>query len=153
VPEAPVPVPPEVITSHGWLDVAVQLQVDPFVARVNKFVPPDAVKVAVLDEKPVTEQPAPSCETVWVCAPAVIVAVREEASGFEDTLYATVPLAPVPVPPEVIESHAALETAVQPQVVPFVVIDTLPVPPAAAKLAVAGVHAVTAHAAASCVTV
>jgi len=64
-----------------------------------------------------------------------------------------VPVAPVPVAPEVIESHAALEVAVQPQVVPFVAIDTLPVPPVAAKLAVAGVSAVTAHAAASCVTV
>jgi len=42
------------------------------------------------------------------------------------------PLAPVPVPPEVIESHAALEVAVQPQVEPFVVIDRLPVPPLAA---------------------
>ena len=52
-----------------------------------------------------------------------------------------------------ITSHAALDVAVQPQVVPFVVIDTLPVPPVAAKLAVAGVNAVTAHAAASCVTV
>jgi len=63
------------------------------------------------------------------------------------------PLAPVPVPPEVIESHAALEVAVQPHVVPFVVIETLPVPPVAAKLAVAGVRALTTHAAASCVTV
>ena len=42
------------------------------------------------------------------------------------------PLVPVPVPPEVIESHAALEVAVQPQVEPFVVIDRLPVPPLAA---------------------
>ena len=62
------------------------------------------------------------------------------------------PVAPVPVPPEVITSHAALEVAVQPQVVPFVVIETLPVPPVAAKLAVAGESAVTAHAAADCVT-
>jgi len=58
----------------------------------------------------------------------------------------------VPVPPEVIESHAALVVAVQPQVEPFVVIDTLPVPPVAVKLAVAGESAVTVHAAADCVT-
>ena len=57
------------------------------------------------------------------------------------------------VPPEVITSHAALEVAVQPQLVPFVVIDTLPVPPDATTVAVAGVRAVTAHAAANCVTV
>ena len=63
------------------------------------------------------------------------------------------PEAPVPVPPEVIVSHAALETAVQPQVVPLVEIDTLPVPPVAAHDAVAGVIALTTHAAASCVTV
>jgi len=83
----------------------------------------------------------------------VTVAVREEAFGFAETEYAIVPLAPVPVPPEVIESHAALDVAVQPHVVPFVVIDTLPVPPVAVKVAVAGVRALTAHAAASCVTV
>ena len=63
------------------------------------------------------------------------------------------PVAPVPVPPEVIESHAAFEVAVQPQEDPFVAIDTLPVPPDAVKLAVAGVRALTAHAAADCVTV
>jgi len=63
-----------------------------------------------------------------------------------------VPVAPVPVPPEVIESQAALDAAVQPQVVPFVEIDTLPVPPTAVKLAVAGLSALTAHSAASCVT-
>ena len=79
--------------------------------------------------------------------------MRGAAFGLAETEYSIAPLAPVPVPPEVITSHAALDVAVQPQVVPFVMIDTLPVPPAAAKLAVAGVTAVTAHAAASCVTV
>ena len=82
----------------------------------------------------------------------MIVAVRLAASLFADTEYSIVPVAPVPVAPEVITSHDALETAVQPQLVPFVVIDTLPLPPDAAKLAVAGVSAVTAHAAADCVT-
>jgi len=153
VPVVPVPVPPEVIESHAALEVAVQVQEAPFVVRVKEFAPPVAVNVAELDEKPVTEQPAPSCETVWVCVPAVIVAVREEAFGFVATEYAIVPEAPVPVPPEVIESHAALEVAVQPQVEPFVVIDTLPVPPVAAKDAEGGVRAPTAHAAACWVTV
>ena len=63
------------------------------------------------------------------------------------------PDSPVPEDPLVIVSHAALDVAVHPQVVPFVVIDTLPVPPVAANVAVAGASAVTAHAAASCVTV
>ena len=58
----------------------------------------------------------------------------------------------MPVPPEVITSHDALDVAVQPHVVPFVVMATLPLPPVAAKLAVAGESAVTAHAAADCVT-
>jgi len=83
----------------------------------------------------------------------VIVAVRSEAFGFAAALYAIVPLAPVPVPPEVMESHAALDSAVQPQAEPFVVIETLPVPPADATVADAGVNAVTAHAAASWLTV
>jgi len=85
VPVAPVPVPPEVIESHAALEVAVQVQEAPFVVRVKEFAPPVAVNVAELDEKPVTEQPAPSWETVWVCTPAVIVAVRGAAFGFVAT--------------------------------------------------------------------
>jgi len=83
----------------------------------------------------------------------VIVAVRSAAFGFAATEYSIVPLVPVPVPPEVIESHAALDVAVHGQVEPFVVIERLPLPPVAVKLAVAGKIAVTAHAAASWVTV
>jgi len=85
VPVAPVPVPPEVIESHAALETAVHVHVGPLVVKVNEFVPPDAVKVAELEEKPVTEQPAPSCETVWVCVPAVIVAVREAALMLTET--------------------------------------------------------------------
>jgi len=82
----------------------------------------------------------------------VIVAVRSEAFGFAAALYAIVPLVPVPVPPEVIESHAALDSAVHSQVEPFVVIDTLPLPPVAANDSPSGESDVTAHAAADCVT-
>jgi len=53
----------------------------------------------------------------------------------------------------VIESHAALDSAVQPQLEPLVVTVTLPVPPDAATVAVAGASPLTAHAAASCVRV
>jgi len=58
----------------------------------------------------------------------------------------------VPLAPEVIESHAALDVAVQPQVEPFVVRVNEPVPPATPKDADAALKEVTAHAAASCVT-
>jgi len=153
VPVAPVPLPPEVIESHAALETAVQPQVVPFVVIETLLVPPVATKLAVAGVIAVTAHAAASCVTVCTCAPAVIVAVREAAFGFVATEYAIVPLAPVPVPPEVIESHAALETAVQPHVVPFVVIDTLPVPPVAAKDAEGGVRAPTAHAAACWVTV
>jgi len=153
VPLAPVPVPPEVMLSHAALDVAVQLQDAPLVVRVNEFVPPAEVKFADAELKPVTAHAAASCVTPCTCAPAVIVAVRGEAFGFAETEYAIVPLAPVPVLPAVIESHAALEVAVQPHVVPFVVIDTLPVPPVAANDAEGGARAPTAHAAACWVTV
>ena len=62
-----------------------------------------------------------------------------------------VPEVPVPVAPDVIESHAALDVAVQPQVAPFVVTENAPVPPATPKEADAAPNA-TAHPAASCVT-
>jgi len=149
----PVPVPPLVIVSHAALEVAVQPQEDPFVVIDTLPVPPVAAKVAVAGVIAVTAHAAASCVTTCTCAPAVIVAVREDAFRLAETEYSTMPVAPVPVAPEVIESHAALDVAVQPQVVPFVVIETLLVPPVATKLAVAGVRALTAHAAADCVTV
>ena len=152
VPEAPVPVPPEVIESHAALEVAVQPHVVPFVVIETLPVPPVAAKLAVAGVRALTAHAAASCVTTCTWLPAVIVAVRGEAFGFAETEYAIVPVAPVPVAPEVIESHAALDVAVQPHVVPFVVIETLPVPPVAAKLAVAGGRALTAHAAADCVT-
>ena len=52
-----------------------------------------------------------------------------------------------------IVNHAALLVAVQPQELPLVEMVTLPVPPEEAKLALAGVSPVTAHAAAAWVTV
>ena len=153
-PFVPVPVPPDVMLSHAALEVAVQPQVVPFVVMATLPLPPDAPKLAVAGVRPVTEHgtPPPDCVTEWTCPPAVIVALRPAASLFAETEYAIVPLAPVPVAPEVITSHDALDSAVQPHVVPFVVIETLPVPPVAAKLAVAGESAVTTHAAADCVT-
>ena len=63
------------------------------------------------------------------------------------------PLDPVPVAPEVIESHAALEVAVQPHEAPFVEIVKEFVPPAAEKVADAELNPVVAHDAASCVRV
>jgi len=147
-----VPVPPEVIESHASLEVAVQPQEDPFVEIVKELVPPEALNAADAELNPVTAHAAAVCVTVWVCPPAVIVAERVDAFGFADAEYAIVPLDPVPVAPEVITSHAALDSAVQPQVEPFVVTATLPLPPAAAIVAVAGESAVTAHAAADCVT-
>ena len=64
-----------------------------------------------------------------------------------------VPLEPLPLPPEVIESHAALEVAVQLQEAPFVEIVKEFVPPAAENEADPELNPVTAQAAASCVRV
>jgi len=153
VPVAPVPVLPDVIVSHAALETAVQPQVVPFVVIDTLPVPPVAAKVAVAGVSAMTAHAAASCVTVCTCAPAVIVAVREEAFGFEDTLYATVPLAPVPVPPEVIESHAALETAVHVQVGPLVVRVKELVPPVAVNVAEFEEKPVTEQPAPSCETV
>ena len=154
MPLVPVPVPPEVITSHDALDSAVQPHVVPFVVTVTLPLPPDAAKLAVAGVRPVTEHgtPPPDCVTEWTCPPAVIVALRPAASLFAETEYAIVPLAPVPVAPEVITSHDALETAVQPHVVPFVARVKEFVPPAAVKVAELDEKLVTEHAAPSCVT-
>ena len=87
---------------------------------------------------------AAACVTVCVSPPAVIVAVRCEPV-FADAEYAIVPLAPVPVAPDVIDSHDALELALQEHDASLIVIDTLPVPPDAGTLAVDGDNAVTVH--------
>ena len=81
---------------------------------------------------------AASCVTVCVWPPAVIVADRDTASAFADAEYSIVPLALVPVAPEVIVSHDSLELALQEHEASLIVIDTLPVPPDADMLAVAG---------------
>ena len=60
MPVAPVPVAPEVITSHDALELAVQPHVVPFVARVKELVPPDAAKVAEPELKEVTAHAAAS---------------------------------------------------------------------------------------------
>ena len=85
VPLDPVPVPPEVIESHAALEVAVQLQVEPFVVRVKEFVPPAVPKDAEVEEKPVTAHAAADWVTVWTCEPAVMVALRSMAFAFAAT--------------------------------------------------------------------
>jgi hypothetical protein len=87
---------------------------------------------------------AAACVTVCVSPPAVIVAVRC-GPVFADAEYAIVPLAPVPVAPDVIDSHDALELALQEHDASLIVIDTLPVPPDAGTLAVDGDKPVTVH--------
>jgi len=86
VPLVPVPVPPEVIVSHPALETALQPQELPLVVTVKEFVPPDAPKDAAAELNPVTAHAAADCVTVCVCPPAVIVADRETAFGFAETL-------------------------------------------------------------------
>ena len=74
------------ITSHAALETAVQPQVAPLVARVNALVPPAAANVAEPELNEVTAHAAASWVTVWTCPPALIVAVREAAFGFAETL-------------------------------------------------------------------
>jgi len=61
------------------------------------------------------------------------------------TERAIAPIAPVPLPPKLSTSRAALEDAFQEHTAPLVVIAALPVPHAAANVAIAGVMPVTLH--------
>jgi hypothetical protein len=101
--------------------------------------------LAVDGDSDTTVHGAAACVTVCVSPPAVIVAVLDTASGFADAEYAIVPLAPVPVAPDVIDSHDVLELALQEHDASLIVIDTLPVPPDAGTLAVDGDKPVTVH--------
>ena len=145
-PVSPVPVQPEVIVNHAALLVAVQPHELPFVEMVTLPLPPLALNDAVAGLRLVTVHAEPSWVTVWVWPPAVIVAVRLAALALDATLYAISPVSPVPVEPEVIVSHAALEVAVQPHELPLVEMVTLPLPPEAPYDALAGLRPVTVHA-------
>ena len=81
----------------------------------------------------------------------MIVAIRDAATVFAATVYAIVPLVPVPEAPDVITSQEASLEADHVQVSPLVVTLTEPVPPAESKLADAGLSA-TSQPAAACVT-
>lgn len=72
----------------------------------------------------------------------MIVAERV-AEALAATEYSIVPLAPVPLAPEVIVSQDALETAVHEHDGLLVVTVTLPLPPDGSKFAEAGARAVT----------
>ena len=86
VPLDPVPLEPEVIVSHVALETAFHEQELPFVVTVKEFVPPDDPKDAAAELKPLTAHAAAAWVTAWVCPPAVIVADRETAFGFAETL-------------------------------------------------------------------
>jgi len=143
VPEVPVPLAPEVIKSHAALEVALHVQEEPLVVTVTLPVPPVAAKLAVAGVRPVTSHAAPAWVTVWTWEPAVMVAVRLEVVAFAAMEYAIVPLAPAPVAPDVIVSHAALEVALHVHDDPLVVTVTVPLPDDDPTLAVAGLRPVT----------
>jgi hypothetical protein len=79
---------------------------------------------------------AVGCVTVTVCPAIVTVALRDAAVVFAGAVTATVP-SPDPLAPLVMLSHVALLVAVHAQPAPAVTV-TLPVPPAATMLCVAG---------------
>jgi len=89
---------------------------------------------------------------VWIRDPTVIVAVRVNVL-VDATEYSMVPLVPVPVAPEVIVNHDALEIAFHEHEALLVAIVRLPLPPEAPKVAVAGSSAVTVHGCPAWVTV
>jgi hypothetical protein len=150
VPEVPVPVAPDVITSHEESLEADHEQPSPLVVTLTEPVPPAASNDAVAGLS-VTVQSAPPCVTTWVWPFAVIVPVRDAATVFADTVYAIVPEVPVPEAPLVMTSQEASDVALQLHVSPLVLTETLPVPPAESNEAVAGLS-VTVQSAAPCVT-
>lgn len=70
-----------------------------------------------------------ACVTVWSCPPIVIVPVRA-GPVFAPTEKLTVPL-PVPLAPDVIVSHGAEATLVQPQPLAAVTAIAVALPPPA----------------------
>jgi hypothetical protein len=139
-PLVPAPDAPLVITSHDASDVADHVHVSPLVVTLTEPLPPAAATLAVVGLN-ATPHSAAAWVTSCIWPFAVIVAVRAAAIVFAATVYAIVPLVPVPEAPLVITSHDASDVADHVQVSPLVVTDTLPLPPAESKDAVAGARA------------
>jgi hypothetical protein len=126
VPE-PVPLAGDTV-AHVALLEAVQPHDVPFVVTVTLAVPPVAATDPV-DEERLKLHVTAGWLTVYVCPPAVTVAVRA-APVLAAAVTVTVP-EPVPLAGDTV-AHVALLEAVQPHDVPFVVTVTLAVPPVAA---------------------
>jgi hypothetical protein len=105
----PDPAPPEEMPIHGTLLPAFHEQPAGAVTPTDAFPPP--LPTSWLAGEIENEQP-PSCRTVNVFPPALIVPVRC-GPGLAAAAKRTVPL-PLPVAPAVMLSHGALLAAVQP---------------------------------------
>jgi hypothetical protein len=135
--------------SHDASLEAVQPQLVPLVVTVNEPLPAVAGTNAVVDES-VKVHGAPSCVTVKLWPPAVIVPVRDSEPAFAWKLKVTVPV-PVPDGGETV-SHAAPLVAVQAQLVPLAVTVNVPLPAVAGTEAVVD-ESVNVHGTPACVTV
>jgi hypothetical protein len=142
----PLPVPDIGSTSsQSTLSETLHPQVPALAVTDTLCVPPPAATLCdALDRLNVHGASPDACVTTCVSPPAVIVAVRSEPV-LADTEYSIVPLASVPVAPAVIDSHDESDVALHEHEASLIVIDTLPVPPDAGTLAVAGDKAVTVH--------
>jgi hypothetical protein len=140
----PLPVPDIGSTSsQSALSDTLQEHASALAVTVTLWLPPATVTAwELLDRLKVHGASPAACVTSCVSSPAVIVAVRSDPV-FADTEYSIVPLAPVPVAPEVIDSHGESDVALHEHEASLIVIDTLPVPPDAGTLAVAGDRPVT----------
>ncbi len=152
-PLVPVPVPPDVTTTHGTSEIADQVQLGPLVASATLPTPPLASNADSAGSIESTSHGAAAWVRMKVAPPAVMVAVRGVATVFAATAYSIVPAGPLPSPPETIESHPALETADHEQASPLVAIAVVPTPPVAGTDADSGVKPRITQGDAACETV
>ncbi len=108
---APPPMPSDAINSiHDAAVVADHGHAGPLTFTMNSPSPPAAPIDASAGVTPTTTQGAASWTTRWEALPTRIAASRGSAWALARTSYSTVP-EPAPLPPAVITTHAASETA------------------------------------------
>jgi hypothetical protein len=130
----PLPLAPDVTLIHGALPAAAAVQAQPpGEVTLTLSGPPPAAGDA--DSGAMAKVHPSACDTVNV-RPAIVKVPERAAPAFAAALKRTAAL-PVPLAPEVIESHDTLLVAVQPHPLPEVTF-TVPVAPPAGTDCVAG---------------
>ena len=113
-PEPMPPLPPDVITSHGLVELAVQAQSLSVNTRMEPVPPLEPRPVPLESRLKRHVDGSRDCEMPTLAEPTVTLPLRKRPPLFAATLIVREP-PPLPLPPEAIVIHEGLAEALHPQ--------------------------------------